>query len=153
MKFRSYVFRLLNFHVIDSMVKDCRVDPTTTDQGLIMKLPDKHLRGMQCLWVLLRPIYTRLRQTRWNPTIRANPRHYKALAPGEASWTHNQTFRQSYRPQNGGFCNPRTFDPEVPGSSPGPGAKSWPIKATPQGVASGFLTLVHAGTFRLGCSG
>jgi hypothetical protein len=30
------------------------------------------------------------------------------------------------------------------GSSPGPGAKSWPIRATPQSVAFGFMALAHA---------
>ena len=114
---------------------------------------DQYRRNTHRLQALLRQTDTCSRQISRNPTIRANPRHYKALASGEASWTHNQTLRQSYRPQNGAFWNPRTVNPEVPGSSPGPGIKIPPIKATPQGVASGFLTLVHAGTFRLGCSG
>ena len=39
------------------------------------------------------------------------------------------------------------------GSSPGPGAKMPPIRATPQDKALGFLALTLAGTVRLGCSG
>ena len=50
-----------------------------------MKLPDKHLRGMHCPWALLRQTDTCSRQAGRNPTIRANPRHYNALALGEAS--------------------------------------------------------------------
>ena len=112
-----------------------------------MKLPDKHLREMHCPWALLRQIYTCSRQMagiQQSGPILGTTRPWRQARPAAPQPDTPAVLQTSEFP----IWNPRTVNPEVPGSSPGPGAKSWPIRVTSQGMALGFLALTyaHAGT-------